>query len=400
MVFVMARPTKIAGSRYPYARKVVPKDVRGILKRTEFKRPLRGATAAENRILNAEALAEWEAEIAAARARLAGQTLSLTQKQIAAVSGEWYAEWLKLYEDEPGDEAQWEEWEEYLRSDYAQDERGLHPTNAQMEEAEVYLRSKGLIADHATIERTALSLHLTKLDLIKTLKRRSNRDWGPDNCAPLYPKLAEAFPAKSLPQSDALTFAWLVKLWADENQPPDKTRDKWDATFRGFAKAIGHDDAKRVTVGDVRRWKQARLADGKSLKTVSDGIGVCRSVFNWGITNGLLQAPNPFANMAPKVPKRGLAARDGYTDEEAARILKAAREETGWLRWLPWVLAFTGARIEEVAEARCRDVRQEAGTWIIDIVPTAQRRLKTAQSQRMVPLHPALIAEGSHVALS
>jgi integrase len=112
------------------------------------------------------------------------------------------------------------------------------------------------------------------------------------------------------------------------------------------------------------------------------------------IAADMLPAKNPFAGMAPKPAKRGPASRQGFNDEQAVAVLTAARLEQGWLRWMPWLLAFTGLRIEEAAEARKQDVRQEAGVTIIDVVPTAQRALKTAQSQRMVPLHPALIAEG------
>ena len=167
-----------------------------------------------------------------------------------------------------------------------------------------------------------------------------------------------------------LTFAALVEAWAAECQPPRKSREKWDATFAGMARLIGHDDATQVCLSDVVTWKQHRFAQGRSTKTVADGIAVMRSTFNWGIKNGLLPDKNPFSGAAPKVRKHGLAARDGYTDDQAAAVLQAARNETGWLRWLPWLLCFSGGRIEEIAELRCRDIRQESGVWILDIRPS------------------------------
>jgi integrase len=64
------------------------------------------------------------------------------------------------------------------------------------------------------------------------------------------------------------------------------------------------------------------------------------------------------------------------------------------MRWLPWLLCFTGARISEIVELRRKDVREEAGVWILDIVPTAARQGKNKTFQRMIPLHPAVITEG------
>jgi integrase len=61
---------------------------------------------------------------------------------------------------------------------------------------------------------------------------------------------------------------------------------------------------------------------------------------------------------------------------------------------MPWLLCFTGARIDEIAELQRKHVRREAGVWILDICPTAQRRGKNATFQRMLPVHPALVAEG------
>lgn len=36
----------------------------------------------------------------------------------------------------------------------------------------------------------------------------------------------------------------------------------------------------------------------------------------------------------------------------------------------------------------------DGGTWVLAIAPTAARGLKTAEAQRLIPVHPALAAEG------
>ena len=148
MVFVMARPTRIDNSRFPYARKVVPKDLRAILNRTEFKRPLHGATRAENEQLHRQFQAEWAAQIEAARAKLDGKLRQLTLREVDALCGAWYREQLSLHEDDPGSPEGWEAWRSQLADavgDYEQDEQPpeFTPGPQDLAEAEGLLVARG-----------------------------------------------------------------------------------------------------------------------------------------------------------------------------------------------------------------------------------------------------------------
>ena len=40
-------------------------------------------------------------------------------------------------------------------------------------------------------------------------------------------------------------------------------------------------------------------------------------------------------------------------------------------QWLPWICAYTGARVGKIAQLRRKDVRKEEGHWIIHITPEA-----------------------------
>jgi len=189
-----------------------------------------------------------------------------------------------------------------------------------------------------------------------------------------------------------LTFAAMVSAWAAERQPAKATRSKYGQAFAALAAVAGHDDAKRIGVPDIQRFKEARQANGRHPKTIKNDVEAIGTVFTWAITNALLDGSNPAARMAPRLGRGQVSSRDGYTDEEARTILLAAREETGWKRWLPWLLAFTGARIGEIADMQCADVRQDAGVWVLDVRP--ERQLKTENAARMLPIHPAVQAEG------
>jgi integrase len=135
---------------------------------------------------------------------------------------------------------------------------------------------------------------------------------------------------------------------------PQKTHDKRAAKLRDFAAVAGHTDASAVTRAEVSRWKTVGLDAGKSAKTVNDGIIMLRPMWFWAMREGRLpNGDNPFSNMALKATKRGGAKRKGFSDEEAVTLLQAARRETGFLRWVPWVRAWTGCRLEEACARTC-----------------------------------------------
>lgn len=100
------------------------------------------------------------------------------------------------------------------------------------------------------------------------------------------------------------------------------------------------------------------------------------------------------------------ADEKGYTRRELALIFGSPLFRGEWsppradygqaLYWLPLLMAYTGGRREELAQALVADIRQdaEAGCWFIDICPGEGKTLKTHSSRRKVPLHPDLIALG------
>jgi integrase len=104
-------------------------------------------------------------------------------------------------------------------------------------------------------------------------------------------------------------------------------------------------------------------------------------------------ASNPAAGVTVKRTER--QRRLPFDDAEAALILAAARGQRGGRRWVPWLLACTGARLEEVCQAHVADIRQDGHIWYLDINADGNgKALKNVGSARKVPLHRALIDEG------
>ena len=68
-----------------------------------------------------------------------------------------------------------------------------------------------------------------------------------------------------------------------------------------------------------------------------------------------------------------------------------------WRYWLPLCALYSGARAGEIAQLESTDVRQADNVWVFDFNDegeATEKKLKTASSRRVVPIHPALIGLG------
>jgi integrase len=67
---------------------------------------------------------------------------------------------------------------------------------------------------------------------------------------------------------------------------------------------------------------------------------------------------------------------------------------TKWKAYIPLILCYTGARLNEICAMDGESVRQdsESGLWFFNIRDDEKRKLKVkgSGSRRMVPLHPEL----------
>lgn len=209
------------------------------------------------------------------------------------------------------------------------------------------------------------------------------------------PAPASREPAKVAPTRPAAgpTITKLYERWADIAAVKPRTATEAKYHVDDLKRCLGHDDAGRVTVEDIRKWRDDLKGRGLNNNTVNARFGAVKQVFIRAEADGLIAA-NP-ADAKLRLPKQKAAPRYPYSQEDAKRILEASRSETrASRRWAHWLMAFSGARVGEVLQLMGRDVRQEDGTWFMEISPGDATATVKNDQKRRVPLHPALIAEG------
>lgn len=182
---------------------------------------------------------------------------------------------------------------------------------------------------------------------------------------------------------------------------PEKSVKKYKRIAETFAAHRGSDDAATVTIPEVEAWLDAMQEEaGVSNRTIADRLVAIGTIINWGkkqrdhrdamaqaeILSGRVELPSYMEKPADET---------SYTLEEARKVLLSARrEEDASKRWLPWLCLYAGLRISEANTLRKSDFFQAEGLWFFKVTSAGKRSLKTANSERRIPVHPALEAEG------
>ena len=81
---------------------------------------------------------------------------------------------------------------------------------------------------------------------------------------------------------------------------------------------------------------------------------------------------NPAKRVVIDVKVKPAETKRSFNDAEAATVLRAALREKDPVRhWVPWLCAYTGARVSEVCQLRAQDVIEENGIWCLRFSPEA-----------------------------
>lgn len=418
MPLAMARPWKHPKTGIFWLRRAVPDDLRALVGKREEKRTLGTRDPMEARVRHTAQMALLEERWAALRrgpresegaATAPCQTIRLSERQAHERAAWLYRFWLDKHRENPSAQTFWptdlydELWAEppavSLLGEGAEgqalaqvpsrdDLKALRLSRLRgwcFEQADDLLAVRDWTADEESRLRLARAIAAAVQRASLTLQRLARGEGGDLE----VPSAASQGGPPSVARK-AVPFAELLKGWEAEKRPQAKTVYEWSREVMKFASFLGHSDALRVRPEDVVAWKEALIAEGRSAKTINDGkLVAVRTVLQWGADSRRLPS-NPALGVRMDV-KRVSKGRRSFTDAEAATLLSAALGETNpVLRWVPWLCAYSGARLSEVCQLRVEDVVEIEGIWCLRIDAEAGS-VKTASSERTVPLHPAVI---------
>ncbi|MGM4980935.1 site-specific integrase [Rhizobium sp. 11_C7_N12_5] len=248
---------------------------------------------------------------------------------------------------------------------------------------------------------------------LESLARVAERDEGDFTGKPENPVLlqAEADPIDdelSTTEFNNLTFEAVIQekerltaMGLGGNKKSASTLQKYRGTVYDFEQHRRSKKIATVTLEDGEAWRNTMLEAGKlSRKTIKDKLATIRAILGWGQEQcrGKLfpttPKGTPFDFLELPVGEATDSADRTYSLKDARHLLTSARTASrASNRWIPWIIAHTGARVNEITPLEKADVFELEGHWFIHIRVGKGRDTKTHKG-RKVPVHRALINEG------
>jgi len=238
----------------------------------------------------------------------------------------------------------------------------------------------------------------------EALAREVERDEGDFTGEPTHPLLADV--AELIELEDEPSFNEIIdeetrrRARGRNAKPlPERTVKKYRDAAAEFASFRGSEVASTVKAIEGKKWLEA-MQDAQDLsnRTIKGKFQNVRTILNWGRQNDP-ESFMPSGNALNGVKTPDYATTPSYlhafTLDEAALVLNATRKETKPIyRWIPWLCAYSGMRVNEAAQLRKEDFFEAGDHWFWKVTTAGGRSLKTGSSERRIPVHRTLIEEG------
>ncbi|WP_282061675.1 DUF6538 domain-containing protein [Roseobacter litoralis] len=341
----------------------------------------------------------------------------LTHKQSLAIAGAIRAIWMEVLDEDPGTVEMWKSIASYdARALAGQTNPLVVPTDQTIANdletrfgplIDAFALREGLRID--AVSRKALLKHVAKAmsDVAAVNSAKAAGDYGDSGGTDRYPEYSRPSVAPHRASTvGTITFEDVIDRKvktraAGKGGKPLSTSaiNKFRLAVREFDKHRDDTDILTVTRVAGEAWKDAMLVEGRlSNNTIGQRIVNVGTVWGWAQRQGHIPADtlrNPLHDV--EQPEYELRAADEktFTMDEARTILRASLKETrADLRWLPWLCAYTGARVNELTPLKPDNVFEYEGDWFLRITTKGGRSLKNSYGERRVPIHPDLLKQG------
>jgi integrase len=409
MVLKMSRPTKHPITGIYRFRKRVPDHLIPLVGKREEKVSLGTRDPQEAKIAHARILGDTEARWR----QLSAGVISLSHKQAVAMAGEIYRDMVADAEDNPGDPVDRKRSLSFdhlhLRPDKVMviqvtkdaelAERVLNRLKINRNDSAIaaYLTNHGYRVDDAGMTLLRKAVADATLQAKEHLLKLSEGDYRPDPKADRFPEL------DLTPRSGQGPGKYgLMKVFEDyiaERQQAASTCKKWRGLITKVAAEVP--DIRDLTSDWVVNWKDRLLKTGLSAVYVRDShLASLRATCEWAKGNRRIPS-NPLDGITVVAPHKTITRQKWFTGEEVAIILRSTRvappprcrpEMKAAYRWIPWLCAYTGARVGEIAQLRKEDIQAHDGHLLIWITPDAGSTKN--RHPRFVAIHPHLMEQG------
>lgn len=400
--FKMPKPIKRPTSENFWIRKKVPADLRPLVGKTELWATLGTKDERQANIkigaVNAAIEAEW-ARLRAGAARVANsaeafvpEPFKLTHQDLHALRKEEHTRirdhWMK---EPPTGFAK-------LRMGHTADEESLEL------DAIGLLQGGGYEASPANVARLMPLLVQARREAVSDVEHARVGE---------YDKIANLanIPARTTPALDFIAaFEEYARKGGLKGGSAGRTATRWRSKVKEFCDFVRHRDMKRIKTSDGYDWVDHLIEKDvprDSIRKVwlaalsaTAGFMVERRKLDQNPFLGIRVRDDEKPDDEEQQKQQQEPPRKGFTPQEAKRILTATLvapsdfisvEMAAARRWLPWLCAYSGARVNELTSLRPEDIAPYGiKLWAMKIKPS----LEKTKTWRVVPIHSHIIEQG------
>ncbi|BAH75894.1 site-specific integrase [Solidesulfovibrio magneticus] len=253
------------------------------------------------------------------------------------------------------------------------------------------------------------------VEVLSAIRKRENghTDFTPEVFLDDQPKPEQQNPNGLLQAKDDRKLSTLIREYSDE-----KKRHGW--TERSERTIMERLNSLTELMGDVelekvdhdfafkfrkllmdkpkkRQSKQAKasgITEAIAVGTVNNIITDIAAMFKWAKKRRWI-TDNYFEEMTVSDKTPAHLKKQSFTKEELSTVFGSnflpACKNIPWRFWIPVLGLFTGARLDEIAQAKVDDVREIDGIWCLVVESSEDKSVKTASGNRNIPLHPFIV---------
>ena len=379
-------------------RKRVPEHLRAVVGKREEKRSLGTRDLDEARIRHAvaehECLKRW-------RSLEQGQ-VDLNVRQCRAIAGVLCLQRIAKFEDDVEDPMPWRDELLRLQRERSALTEGPLPSAETLEGLLCAKAVREFLGDRGLTASAATRLRLLRLTTDTFEKAASYLEKAA--CGNYEDTTAFGFPPISaLDAADPAVP--MLKAWESyvkQRGTGDATQKRWLPVLTKFVAFAGTDDLARITRKDVLAWKAHLLETELDPRTISDVyLASVKAVLGQASVDGQIGS-NPAERIRVAYRKKPRTREQGFTRDEAYFVLDhcsrvdataMSRDRAAALRWVPWLCAYSGARVGEITQMRPCDIYR-TGRDLVMMRITPEAGTQKGGSFRDLAIHSHLIAQG------
>jgi len=147
----------------------------------------------------------------------------------------------------------------------------------------------------------------------------------------------------------------------------------------------------------AKLYRKEILATGITIVTFNNNLKNINAFWHWAIAEGYTQS-SPFKKLSMRDKRHASTIGKAFTSDDLERLFSTASyypEKSSYKYWLPLLALHTGARLKELAQLYLEDIETINSIPCIHIrAKHNDQRIKNKNSERIVPIHSALITGG------